>query len=943
MSRNVFSLNWLRNATLVTFAFLVMFAQVGQAAGTEPLNFFRNWFLTGDVRMAGVGLRSLGGPDGMAHGTIQMNNVPADGEVLSAYLYWATEEVAPSPIGMNGSFKAAGTTVAVPIVGTPLGNTTTNPACWSSGGTPGAANSTGRAYRADVRAILQKDANGNRIANGSHDVVLPDSGGNGNGNIVFTNGATLVVLYRKFVPGIAPGNPLAEPFRAIVAFDGPYTIGKNAAMTQPIGGFYQASGGPATFSAIVSNGQGDFVSATAAGASTLVDDMANGNLFRGTAGERWDNRTVALPLAANAASYSATIASASNQTCLTIVSLWTSTPVVDTDNDGLVQIWETNGMHLNPGSATQPATFGGCADYPSDTAHCVDLRPTVPLGGMGADPTKQDIFVEIDWLKKVGTNAHEHRPKPDALAKVISAFASTVLAKAEIHVHFDVGPNLAADPAYQNLPFIVPAAHAHGGDVIDEDAITCNPALVAPSNPCAYTEAALSWKMGFLVVKDGFAPNIGAQSLPVRNNIFHYALFAHSLGGPYDPGTGQPLTGVPWSVSGVAERPGGDLMVTLGKWHFDDPAADQTGTAIVQAGTLMHELGHNLGLSHAGLSKTPNCMPIYQSVMNYLYQVRGLTLDSDNTQYVDYSFGSLNQLTETPGNPPSPYALNEGVSLGSSVKYRTRYYGPVDSTEGATKHCDGSTIQAGETTPMARLEGSGITAPDWNNDGDLLDSNLQLDVDFSGLPLGDGVPGYGAFFVDSNDWAFLNLQQVGAKRSFGGMSLYGDQGDPFIDSGDPFVDAGDPFIDSGDPFIDSGDPFIDSGDPFVDAGDITRDAAASSIEKPVLTASPLVNAIRTQWTNRDGIAQIRFYDIYRSDPDHPNFVLVHTNGPDPTLPKTFWDDAVNDTAHSGKTCPANKTCYDTSYTYYIKAKDIDGNFSPKSNTATALVPKPKGK
>src|SRR5262249_48048209 len=154
-SRNVFLLNWLRNATLVTFAFLVMFAQVGQSAGTEPLNFFRNWFLTGDVRMAGVGLRSLGGPDGMAHGTIQMNNVPADGEVVSAYLYWATEEVAPSPAGMNGTFRG------VAIVGTPLGNTTTNPACWSSGGTPGAANSTGRAYRADVRAILQKDANGN--------------------------------------------------------------------------------------------------------------------------------------------------------------------------------------------------------------------------------------------------------------------------------------------------------------------------------------------------------------------------------------------------------------------------------------------------------------------------------------------------------------------------------------------------------------------------------------------------------------------------------------------------------------------------------------------------------------------------------------------------------------------------------------------------------------
>src|SRR5262249_44073888 len=156
-----------------------------------------------------------------------MNNVPADGEVLSAFLYWQTEEIAPSPIGANGFFRG------VAITGTPLGTSSSpnpNKACWSSGGTPGAANSAGRAYRADDRALLPQDPNpasptfGFRIANGSHDVVLPDSGGNGNGQVVYANGATLVVLYRRFVPG----NPSAEPFRAIVAFDGPYTIGKNA-------------------------------------------------------------------------------------------------------------------------------------------------------------------------------------------------------------------------------------------------------------------------------------------------------------------------------------------------------------------------------------------------------------------------------------------------------------------------------------------------------------------------------------------------------------------------------------------------------------------------------------------------------------------------------------------------------------------------------------------
>ena len=48
----------------------------------------------------------------------------------------------------------------------------------------------------------------------------------------------------------------------------------------------------------------------------------------------------------------------------------------------------------------------------------------------------------------------------------------------------------------------------------------------------------------------------------------------------------------------------------------------------MQAGTLMHESGHNFELTHAGPPKfpvrEPNCKPNYLSVMNYLFQLRGL-------------------------------------------------------------------------------------------------------------------------------------------------------------------------------------------------------------------------------------------------------------------------------------------------------------------------------
>jgi hypothetical protein len=48
------------------------------------------------------------------------------------------------------------------------------------------------------------------------------------------------------------------------------------------------------------------------------------------------------------------------------------------------------------------------------------------------------------------------------------------------------------------------------------------------------------------------------------------------------------------------------------------------GTAREQAGTLMHELGHNLGLRHGGCDDT-NLKPEYASVMNYEYQMEGVT------------------------------------------------------------------------------------------------------------------------------------------------------------------------------------------------------------------------------------------------------------------------------------------------------------------------------
>ena len=104
----------------------------------------------------------------------------------------------------------------------------------------------------------------------------------------------------------------------------------------------------------------------------------------------------------------------------------------------------------------------------------------------------------------------------------------------------------------------------------------------------------------FMVLRDAyFTPN--------REGLFRYALIADR----YDSGTS----------SGYAfDIPGANMLVTLG--GFDG------GTVQEQAGTLMHELGHLIGLRHGG-DENRNYKPNYLSIMNYSYQFRGLRVDGE--------------------------------------------------------------------------------------------------------------------------------------------------------------------------------------------------------------------------------------------------------------------------------------------------------------------------
>src|SRR5439155_22566945 len=199
--------------------------------------------------------------------------------------------------------------------------------------------------------------------------------------------------------------------------------------------------------------------------------------------------------------------------------------------------------------------------------------------------------------------------------------------------------------------------------------------------------AVLNWKSGLDAVKDGFA--LVSEKFPPHfdpnRKVFHYALLGHATATYGFNSTGQLVAlkngNEPLSNSGGAEVYGGDFMVTLGLWRYDNPADDQVGTWQDQAGTIMHELGHNLGLFHGGLNRLPNCKPNYQSVMNYLYQTRLLTW-VDNKGYVNLSDGKLNPLNEN--------SLSKAPGSMGNLPYRVRFFGPTVGNETDAKRlCTG--------------------------------------------------------------------------------------------------------------------------------------------------------------------------------------------------------------------------------------------------------------
>ncbi|QPV64684.1 PKD domain-containing protein [Halosimplex litoreum] len=355
----------------------------------------------------------------------------------------------------------------------------------------------------------------------------------------------------------------------------------------------------------------------------------------------------------------------------------------DDDDDALCDNWEDEGIDVDG-----------------------DGQPDLDLPGMGADREHKDVLVEVDYMdcgaggSESCSTPHDHEPTAESLDRVEAAFADAPVDNPDgetgVNVHLQVDD---AVPEDRVLDF--------GGSFDMSEYF----AIKYGDDRCSTGDDG-----GHFGTTDDRESDDCEKRLEARLLAYHYLLSGHnnSVG-----------------ALGLAPTPGNDLMSFVSgpqtddlvrerarRTHQNDSLEDRTiheERVWLEAVTIMHELGHNLGLRHGG-GDDRNNKPNYLSLMNYQYahnyvgratSLPGVDDDAlarPNSD-LDFSRERLPPLDET--------ALTESAGLRGPGDERSIFIGNV----------------SGEGPRRFVIPGSGEI--DWNRD-DRIAGSTSADVNYDG-------------------------------------------------------------------------------------------------------------------------------------------------------------------------------------------------------------------